>query len=465
MATFGKNIFYKPNKAGRYPVYLRVTHNRKTKRIKSSVELKKTKDWNPKKQEVRPSDPDFKILNEKLDKELSRLKEAYEELADKGIATEETVMYVVKQGDSANMASASFLEYAKKRTQEIYDAGQYRNYKKYNGFCNKLEGFLKKSKLQDLLVKDITPSFVAKFDAYLHTLPNERQPEKVLHPNTIEVVLNIFKTLVKRAIEIDRIMDFSDNPFLTYKYHGVKTHKEKLDEGEIQSILDLELEPYSLEWHSRNYFMFSFYCAGIRAGDLIQLRWCNIIGGRINYEMGKNHKNRDLILVPQAKAILELYNVGQHKPTDYIFPLLDNDAPWASAITQAEKDVLNKDVKMLMLRTISTKNALINKGLGKIAKEVGLSKNLSFHISRHSFARVAKEKGVDNNHVKSLLAHSSLKITENYMGNFDTISNDHALESIFEQESEDEKRKKELLNRLQALPIETLETLVKETAN
>ena len=40
---------------------------------------------------------------------------------------------------------------------------------------------------------------------------------------------------------------------------------------------------------------------------------------------------------------------------------------------------------------------------------------------------------IDNAKVKELLAHSSLKITEGYMGNFDTADNDAALSSIFEE--------------------------------
>ena len=53
------------------------------------------------------------------------------------------------------------------------------------------------------------------------------------------------------------------------------------------------------------------------------------------------------------------------------------------------------------------------------------------HISRHSFASVAAQKGIESNKVKSLLAHSRLQTTEGYMGNFDTSENDKALESVF----------------------------------
>ena len=117
---------------------------------------------------------------------------------------------------------------------------------------------------------------------------------------TIEVQFNILRTLVHRAIEVG-IMEASKDPFLVFKYGGVKTTKEKLDDEEMQRIINLELPEGTLIWHCKNYFLFSYYCAGIRAADLIQLRWRNVTAsGRLHYQMGKNHKERDLLLVDPA---------------------------------------------------------------------------------------------------------------------------------------------------------------------
>ena len=82
-----------------------------------------------------------------------------------------------------------------------------------------------------------------------------------------------------------------------------------------------------------------------------------------------------------------------------------------------------------------------------------------FHKARHSFAKVAKQKGVDNSKVKELLAHSSLKITEGYMGNFDTAENDKALENIFE-DNKSNIDEATLLKQLQSLSPETLAALL-----
>lgn len=129
--------------------------------------------------------------------------------------------------------------------------------------------------------------------------------------------------------------------------------------------------------------------------------------------MGKNHKDRDLEgLLPQALDILKHYYKEDAKPTDYIFPMLDNNEPWAAYVTQEDKDKMPADLKRRMFQVIGAKNALINKELHKMKEMAGIDKPISFHISRHSFAKMAKDKGLDNLEVKALLAHSNLATTQ-----------------------------------------------------
>ena len=81
------------------------------------------------------------------------------------------------------------------------------------------------------------------------------------------------------------------------------------------------------------------------------------------------------------------------------------------------------------------------------------------HIARHSFARVAKQHGIDNAQVKELLAHSRLDTTERYMGNFDTAENDKALHEIFDNK---EIRSNNLLEQLKQLPKDYLKDIIKQ---
>lgn len=430
MATFRFELNGRPTKNKTYVVYLRVTVGGKRKLIKTMVELARPSDFNAKckgENWVRGGVRDAKVLNAQLADILAKAKDTYKELDKEG---EVTTVALAKEMNT-EVVSPSFMAFARERAQMIYDNGGWRNWRKYCGLINKLDAFRKKRRMADITVADMTVELLTRFDNFLHKWENEREPGKLLHPNTIEVQFNILRTLIHRAIEVG-IMEASKDPFLVFKYKGVKTIKEKLDDSEMERIINLELEESSLIWHCKNYFLFSYYCAGIRAADLIQLRWGNVTGsGRLHYQMGKNHKERDLILVEQALEILRHYHREDAKATDYIFPLLSNDAEYAGYVTQADKDRMRPKLRHKMYQDISSKNALINKYLKKIAEKAGIEKPLSMHISRHSFAHIAQESGAESSAIKNILGHSNLATTERYMGSFDTSKTDETLRNVF----------------------------------
>ena len=453
--TFNLEINNKPTRKGTYNILLRITQDRKHKRIKTSIELRSPKDYNPKAKHgnwIRTSEPNHKSWNEALANEIENAKITYRDLREHGLATKENIKSTIKEVE----ISPSFLAYAKQRTSDILNEGGHRNFKKYNGFCNKLEGFLKSNRKTDLLFVEVTTSFLSKFEAYLHTLKNERNHEAKLHPNTIAINLNIFKTIINRAIEIDKLLKPEQNPFLGYKYtREVSTTKEKLNEAEIESIENLELKEGSLIWHCRNYFLFSFYLAGIRAGDLIQLRWCNITAdGRLEYRMAKTKKDRSIFLHDKARDILQHYYVESCKSTDYIFPLLDSNAPYAKAVTPEQKATLPPEMIIKLNDIVGAKNSLLNKYLNKIGTQANITKHISMHIARHSFAKIAKDNNVDNNHLKSLLGHSNIKITETYMGNFETQETDTVMASIFKKKEAPKEKAQKLLESMTDEQIE-----------
>ena len=434
MATFRFELNGRPTKNKAYVIYLRVTIGGKRKLIKTSVEINRPSDFNAEckgENWIRAGVVNSKTLNSQLSDILAKAKVTYKELDKEG---EVTTGNLAKEMNT-EIVSPSFMDFARERAQMIYDNGGWRNWRKYCGLINKLDAFRKKRRMPDIKVEDLTVDLLTKFDNFLHKWENEREEGKLLHPNTIEVQFNILRTLVHRAIEVG-IMDASKDPFLVFKYKGVKTIKEKLEEDEMQRIIDLELEENTLIWHCKNYFLFSYYCAGIRAADLIQLRWGNVTAsGRLHYQMGKNHKERDLVLVQPAIDILKFYKKEDSKPSDYIFPLLSNEAEYASYITQADKDRMKPDLRHRMYQDVSSKNALINKYLKKIAEQAEIDKPLSMHISRHSFAHIAQNSGVESSAIKDILGHSNLATTEKYMGSFDNTRTDETLRNVFAKTS------------------------------
>ena len=437
--TFALVLNSRPNRFGKHAIYVRITQDRRLTTIKTSVEVNK-KDWNSKggKNEdwVRQNDPEFKSKNDILRKELKKVKDIYQQLKETSTATSENIIATIKAGASSDtflkVDAEGMTGFAAKRTQQIHDEGGIRNWKIYVNFLNKLAAFLDTQHKKELQFAEITTEFVSDFYSYLGTLSNTRSNvASKLSKNYMETIMNKFRALISLGITQNKIKADKD-PFLFFKYKGEKTTKEKLDLAEIEALEALELEEGSLEWHSRNCFMFSFYEAGMRAADVLLLRWKNVEGGKLNYTMSKNGKaviDRDIL--PQAAAILDLYRSETSKPTDYIFPLMSNSKAYSSALAEVEISKLPNDVKEKMFAEISSKNVLVNKCLKRLAEKAGISKKLTMHIARHSFANAAMKTGIESSKIQGLLGHSSLSITENYMGNFGNKANNEALQKTF----------------------------------
>lgn len=320
---------------------------------------------------------------------------------------------------------------------------------------------------RDLLFCEINLSFLNRFKSYLKKIPNTKNPEITLHPNTISKLFDNFKSLYHKGIleykEEGLIID--NNPFNDFECETIDTNKEKLTWEEIESIKTLDLEENSLMWHTRNCFMLAFYCAGMRAGDLIQLRGTNIVhengSWRICYRMDKTTTTKNLLLLPEALEIIKKYVDLGKRTSDYIFPLLDSKAVYAKAVTWEAKEQLPHDIKKKLLQQTNSKNSLLNKYLDKIATMAGIEKKVSMHIARHSFANIARQKDANVYDISKALGHPNLKITESYLAKFDTKSQDATMKQVFEN-NEKKIDENNLIKQLQSLSPKALASLLEK---
>lgn len=124
---------------------------------------------------------------------------------------------------------------------------------------------------------------------------------------------------------------------------------------------------------------FLFGClTGLRYSDIRSLKWEDVQGGRIVKRIVKTHKTEYLDLNAQAVELMGERGKG------VVFPDLDR-------------------------RTFTP-----NKLLRRWADRAGLSKHISFHTSRHTFAVLMLSAGVDIYTVSRLLGHSSITTTQVY---------------------------------------------------
>lgn len=141
----------------------------------------------------------------------------------------------------------------------------------------------------------------------------------------------------------------------------------------------------------------------------------NVKNGRLIYKMSKTGTTKNIKLMPQANNILDLY--PKDNPYNFLFPVLD--------VTKDLSDT------MILHGDISSKNALINKYLKKLASKAEIQTKISFHMARHSFADLARTKGWTIYNISKALGHKNIKVTERYLKKFDTDGLDSKMDSLF----------------------------------
>ncbi len=393
----------KLNNSGKAPIFLRVTYSRKKSLYFTGIRVQ-PKFWNPDKREVRRSHPAYKTLNKQFEQLLFKAQEIGFKFEKQKKISASKIVDRLKGVNPEN-----FFSYAEDYCKRLERTGAIRRKKQTYVLINKLKRMVKSDYLE---LTVLTPAFLEDFEIFLKNDIGNAQ-------NTIVKDMERFKMIVCDAM-VNEVID--KNPFENYKIPPRQlSKKEALSLEQIFDIQKLELEKGGRLFHSRNYFLFSFYNAGIRFGDLCKLKWDNIQDGRLRYLMRKSENNtspkwKNIRLNKQSLEILDYY-INNNNHSSYIFPLFEDQIDYSSPVVYD--------------REKSRVNSLTNLDLRKIAKLAGIETHISFHVSRHSFARHAANMGMNMYAISNALAHSNLKTTQTYLKSFDEDLLDREMEQLF----------------------------------
>lgn len=444
-----------PNSKGNHTIYLSINHSGKRKRIKTSVSLP-IKFWDSGKERVKKTYISYKQDNDELQRILDKARAIERELHSQNKLT---LLYFLDKFQGKGQ-SYMLLSYSENIKNTLKQGKQWGTYKKYGDTINKLTGYIHSLGVKDLDFRDVTPAFISGLTSYLQLLPNRRNPEANLSPNSIAKHLKVFRAILNRAV-CDGIIHSEDIPKKLISVKEIPPAITGLREVELNKLINLPIKENTDRWNARNLFLFAMYEGGIRIGDAIQLRWRNIVGDRLIYIMTKNGKKVDVILVPDAMKILKLYKEQGQRPAQYIFPYLDNNAEYAKYLDYEDRKTMPLDISKKYFDTLNAREARIGRMLREIRCLTGIP-HLTFHTARHTFALRAKEANVDNTVLKNILQHSSLNTTEIYLKKLDSSREDAAMRVMYLDQTHHNKEKKRIIKQIQKLgfsPEELIELL------
>jgi site-specific recombinase XerD len=401
MVTFSIELSSKPNKGHKERLLmLRITINRKRARIALMYSV------NPKQfipdasnfKFIRSSNPNYAKINTYLEEQINKAKDKAQEIVKEG---KPLTSLEIKRRFLENKGK-SFFEFGEKKANSLKRKGEIGSYKKYNAVLNSIEEF---NGSKNLNFEEIDSEFLDNYKA--HLIKDEKKQ------TTVHGYLSKIRTLFNDAIN-DRVIELGTTPFSGYRIKQGCPNKDRLSIDEIIKIEELDLEENSLLWHVKNVFLFAFYNAGIRISDILLMTWDNIKEGRLVYTMYKTDKLHSLNLKEKPLAILEKYT-GRND--SFIFPFLSDRFDYSDP--------------MFKHNQIGAKTALINKYLKDIATKAEISKNITTHTARHSFADIARQKTDNIYNLSKTLGHSSIKVTEAYLASFDQQAVDDTMDSMF----------------------------------
>jgi len=251
--------------------------------------------------------------------------------------------------------------------------------------------------IEDLRLRGCAPSTCRSYLGYVRAFAayHRRSPEQLGEPEIREFLLDSER---KKASASTRIVCACalkflyrvtlDRPELAERIPRPRRVAQRLPDvltgTEVERILG------SIESLKHRAIVMTAYGAGLRVSEVCALRVEDIDSQRmvIHVRQGKGKRDRFVMLPERVLHALREYWRKERPKRPFLFP---GDLPG---------------------RCISI--SAVQKGLTRAAKKAGLTKRVSPHVLRHSFATHLLELGTDLRVIQTLLGHGSISTTLRY---------------------------------------------------
>lgn len=145
--------------------------------------------------------------------------------------------------------------------------------------------------------------------------------------------------------------------------------------------------------------LITMYSSGLRVGEVVQLKVKDIDSKRMQIYITKGKNGHARYAILSEKNLHELRSYVKRHKKRYGYEFAMDDFLFPSPYFKGNH-ISSKTIKNNILKT---------------AKRINLSKKITSHTLRHSFATHLLESGVDLFHIKELLGHRCIQSTSIYL--------------------------------------------------
>ena len=382
---------------GKYPLVFQIIHRRQRRLIYTGIHLYE-ESFNQEKQQVISSERqkfkrnELHIINENLHflrRDIEHLVALLTEQKD--TFTVETIASLYSRRKN-NIYFFTFAEQIIEQNKKLEKYGTANN---YQATVNIFYQYVKSDKLKFV---DINAKLIKDFGIFLQM--------RKLKQNSIAFYVNNLRTLYNKGAEAGVFdLPLGGSPFDKVPVKRVKTIKRALPIDIVRQIRELDLSDSKDMELSRDIFMFSFYSRGMPLVDVLNLKTKEIDNCSFHYYRSKTKTLIKVGITEQLQLLIDKYS----SEGGYVFPCLN------------EKNSVEENYKKY-------RNFLVwqNNTLKRIARMIGVRQNLTTYVARHSWATIAKEKGIAVAVISEGLGHSTESVTNIYLKSFEQRMIDEA---------------------------------------
>ncbi|MDL2214605.1 site-specific integrase [Dysgonomonas sp. OttesenSCG-928-M03] len=378
-STFKVLFYLKKNnlKDGKAPVMGRITVNGSVSQFSCKLNIKPSL-WDTKANKASGKSLEAQKINQKLDNIKTQIGKQYQNICDKDnfVSAEKVKNAYLGFGDDYrtffSIADEFYESYGKRVGKDRTEG----SYEQLIINRRRVEMFLRdRYNLSDIPIKEIEPQFIEDYYAYL-------LEERKLAGSTLLTAVTKLKQIMLIA---QRKGYIHVNPFAGFRFKAKTRDRGYLTEDELKRFMSVELRRYK-QRQVRDIFVFQAF-TGLAYSDVKKLTFDDIqtsFDGEL-WLIAKRKKTNATFyvkLLPVAKQLIEQYRLVAKN--NYIFP-------------------------------VPTFGDSMNRCLQRIAKLCGITKRVTSHMARHSFATtVCLSKGVPIETVSQMLGHSCITTTQIY---------------------------------------------------
>ncbi|NCI48990.1 site-specific integrase [Sediminibacterium roseum] len=369
----------KKNKSKEHPIYCRLTVQGKSKEFSTQIWVANDK-WNPSTHKVLGKNEFANTANHTIETVRNNLLNVRADLQANGKnVTPDAVINLHLGKEERKYTLLELLEYfneqhVKKLIGKDYANGTYERYK--TSLSHVKEFMLYKNKSSDLLLTDINYAFATEYEFYLKTVRNNS------HNTSLKYIKNL-KAVINFAVKNEWL---NNNPLDHYRAKLEKIDKAFLTQAELNQI---EIKKFDNDRITEVKDIFVFCCyTGLSFSDVAKLSAKNIIIGingqkQISIKRTKTDVTANVPLLSKAANVLKKY---------------------------AKNEYCIYNEKLLPVKSNQKHNAYLK----EIADICRITKKLTTHTARHTFATLMLTKGASIETVSSMLGHTNIKTTQIY---------------------------------------------------